>query len=487
MPLTTENSVLSASQSKTGPEEEHIPQPEPGQVLRVSRHHPASRTLEFIETIQLRPGEEYFIGRRAHEGGSSIVLLARSVSGRHARLKCDALGVQCTLFDNGSSNGTRLGVQRIKPHIPYRLRPGECFQVGPFELQYLINSKATVTECARNPHLPIIGRDLRQPFELHYGNGSVKVLITDHPVLVELYKQIAKAAQSDCSVLILGETGTGKEIVAKVLHAWSARHQGSLVSQEVSGLSGELLCSELFGHKKGAYTGAATDRIGCFRSANKGTLFLDEIGEIDANSQIKLLRVLENKTIKPLGMDTDIAIDTRIISATQPSLLERIRQGAFREDLYHRLCGYVINMPTLREFCQAIPLFVSYFLDQKSDSRTISFSPSAFEQMMKYSWPGNIRELKNFVDWCEIEVSCGEVDQDAFARWLAWIPSVTLECSSDTVRARIGEAKTQKILEEYGRCPTDRKQLAANLGYKPRQTQRLLRELGLTRPYRSKE
>lgn len=279
--------MQSVSDSKTGSQEEHIPQPEPGQVLRVSRHHPVSRTLEFIETIHLRPGEEYFIGRRTHESGSSIVLVARSVSGRHARLKCDALGVQCTLFDNGSSNGTRLGAQRIKSHIPYRLRPGECFQVGPFELQYLVNSKVTLTECARNSHLPIIGRDLRQPFELRYGNGSVNVLITDHPVLVELYKQIAKVAQSDCSVLILGETGTGKDVVAQVLHAWSARHQNSLVTGELSGLSGELLWSELFGHKKGAYTGAATDRAGCFRSANKGTLFLDEIGDIDASSQIK--------------------------------------------------------------------------------------------------------------------------------------------------------------------------------------------------------
>lgn len=186
-------------------------------------------------------------------------------------------------------------------------------------------------------------------------------------------------------------------------------------------------------------------------------------------------------------MDTEIAVDTRVISATQPSLLEKIRQGTFREDLYHRLSGYVIKMPTLRECCQAIPLLVSYFLDKKAHSRTISFSPLAFEHMMKYSWPGNIRELMKFVHWCEIEVRCGEVDQDLFVRWLACTPSVALECSPDTVRARIGEAKTQKILEEYGRCPTDRKQLAANLGYKPRQTQRLLRELGLTRPYRSKE
>lgn len=216
----------------------------------------------------------------------------------------------------------------------------------------------------------------------------------------KLSKHINLVAPTPMSVLIVGESGTGKEYVAKLIHDKSKRCDKPFVAVDCGAIPRELVASEFFGHVKGSFTGAIADKIGHFEAANGGTLFLDEVGNLSYNTQIQLLRVLQERMIRPVGSNKDIPVDVRIIAATNENLIDAQEKGDFREDLYHRLNEFQINVPPLRERKQDIMLFAHYFLEQANEYLEKSvegFDKSLEGVFLNYNWPGNLREMKNIV------------------------------------------------------------------------------------------
>lgn len=217
----------------------------------------------------------------------------------------------------------------------------------------------------------------------------------------DVIDQVREIARIPSTVLITGESGTGKELIARAIHELSDRNEAAFVGINCASIPTALLESELFGHEKGSFTGATGRKIGLFEEANHGTVFLDEIGDMDLAMQVKLLRVLQERTIRRVGGTKDIAIDVRIIAATNRNLFDKISAGSFREDLYYRINVFPIHIPPLRERREDISIIASYFLDTFSRSFGRDFkslSPEAAQLMAEYSWPGNIRELRNVIE-----------------------------------------------------------------------------------------
>jgi DNA-binding NtrC family response regulator len=226
-------------------------------------------------------------------------------------------------------------------------------------------------------------------------------LVGHSPAIIEVMKTLARVAPSQATVLVLGETGTGKELVARTIHRYSERSSRRFVAVNCSALAEGLLESELFGHVRGAFTGAAVARPGLFREADKGTLFLDEIGDISPGLQARLLRALQEHEIVPVGSETTVKIDVRVIAATHRNLPDLVRQGRFREDLYYRLDVVTLRLPPLRERRQDIPLLVDHFLRTLSSRHgrgPVAVDPEALRRLLGYDWPGNIRELQNVLE-----------------------------------------------------------------------------------------
>ena len=226
-------------------------------------------------------------------------------------------------------------------------------------------------------------------------------IVGNSPAMQEVYKTIGKVAKSDATVLVTGESGTGKELVAEALHYNSNRRAGPMVKVSCAALPETLLEAELFGHEKGSFTGAMTQRRGRFEMADKGTIFLDEIGEMSLQTQTKLLRVLQDRKIERLGSSLPIKVDLRIICATNKDLQKQVEQTKFRDDLFYRLNVINIHMPPLRERKEDIPALVEHFLAKHRYSATAqpaAISEEALRRLMEYDWPGNVRELENVVE-----------------------------------------------------------------------------------------
>ncbi|WP_136416512.1 sigma 54-interacting transcriptional regulator [Herbaspirillum sp. ST 5-3] len=222
----------------------------------------------------------------------------------------------------------------------------------------------------------------------------------DNPKLLESLEIAEKAAPTDLPVLIDGESGTGKELMAKVIHANGSRADKPYISVNCGAIPDNLLESELFGHKKGAFTGASNDRKGKFESAHKGTIFLDEIGELPLPGQVKLLRVLQSHEIQRVGSDELISVDARIVAATNKNLRKLIEEGTFREDLFYRLSVIHVTLPPLRERKDEIPLLFAYFGDEAAEALKrppIKMTPRLRDFLLNYGYPGNIRELRNLI------------------------------------------------------------------------------------------
>jgi transcriptional regulator with GAF, ATPase, and Fis domain len=222
----------------------------------------------------------------------------------------------------------------------------------------------------------------------------------DNPKLLDALEIAEKAAPTDLPVLIDGESGTGKELMAKVIHANGSRADKPYISVNCGAIPDSLLESELFGHVKGAFTGASSDRKGKFESAHKGTIFLDEIGELPLPGQVKLLRVLQSHEIQRVGSDQIISVDARIVAATNKNLRKLIEQGTFREDLFYRLSVIHVTLPSLRERKDEIPLLLSYYSDEAAEAlkrRPVKMTPRLRDFLLNYAYPGNIRELRNLM------------------------------------------------------------------------------------------
>jgi two-component system, NtrC family, response regulator AtoC len=234
--------------------------------------------------------------------------------------------------------------------------------------------------------------DKPDPNDLLIGNSSA---------MQEVYKTIGRVARSDATVLITGETGTGKELIATILHETSNYARGPLVKVNCAALPETLLESELFGHEKGAFTGAMNQRKGRFELANKGSIFLDEVGEMTLSTQKKLLRVLQEREFERVGGTTSVKVDTRVIAATNKILQQEVEENRFREDLYYRLNVIAIYLPPLRDRRDDIPLLVEHFLNKyraTPRSGPARMSQQAMDALMEYDWPGNVRELQNLIE-----------------------------------------------------------------------------------------
>jgi nitrogen regulation protein len=216
----------------------------------------------------------------------------------------------------------------------------------------------------------------------------------------QLYTYVKLVAPTSMSVLINGASGTGKEYVAKRIHQLSKRSEKPFVAIDCGAIPKELAASEFFGHKKGSFTGAIEDKVGAFIEADGGTIFLDEIGNLSYDVQVQLLRVLQERRVKPIGTTTEVKVDVRLIAATNEDLKAAIKSGVFREDLYHRINEFTIYMPHLCERGEDIPLFANFFLDQANrelEKPVPGFLPEAMERISQYTWPGNLREMRNTV------------------------------------------------------------------------------------------
>lgn len=230
---------------------------------------------------------------------------------------------------------------------------------------------------------------------------SFQGMIGRSRAMKEVFERIEKVAKTDSTILITGPSGTGKELVASAIHKLSVRSQKNRISVNCGAIPGELLESELFGHLKGSFTGAISNRKGRFELAQNGTIFLDEIGDMPQLLQVKLLRVLQERVIEPVGSSDSLPIDVRVIAATHRELDKAVLEGKFREDLFYRLNVIPIKMPALKERREDIPLLISHFLERfvsADGSNEISFAPLTMDLLMGYDWPGNVRELENVIE-----------------------------------------------------------------------------------------
>ncbi|PTY05944.1 transcriptional regulator [Opitutaceae bacterium EW11] len=243
--------------------------------------------------------------------------------------------------------------------------------------------------------------EVRQLHERLDEKFNFEGIVGNSPKLHEVIERVKLVAPSKATILIEGESGTGKELIAQAIHQASPRNRGPFIAVHCAALSESLLESEIFGHERGAFTGANERRIGRFEAADGGTLFLDEIGEISASTQVKLLRFLETKSIERVGGSKPIALDVRLVAATNRSLEGLVRVGKFREDLFFRLNVVRITMPPLRERVEDIPLLLNHYVQVFSEENKvapIAIEPGAIRYLERYPWPGNIRELRNFTE-----------------------------------------------------------------------------------------
>jgi len=262
--------------------------------------------------------------------------------------------------------------------------------IKPFALEEL---KLLVDKIVEKQKLVALNLQLQEDL----GKATLDEFVGKSEKVKHVFELVNKVAKTDANVLLLGESGTGKELVAQAIHQKSKRKAKPMITVNCAALTETLLESELFGHEKGAFTGAYTKKLGRFELADQGTIFLDEIGEISPTIQAKLLRVLEEKKFNRVGGVETIQVDTRVIAATNKNLEENTKQGKFREDLYFRLNVFPIQIPPLRERREDIPLLVDYFL-KKYNYQGHKLSKDVVEQFKSYDWPGNVRELKNILE-----------------------------------------------------------------------------------------
>ena len=309
---------------------------------------------------------------------ADMILHDRTVSGFHAEIGID--GERITIRDLGSHNGTFVdGVSILHAHLTI----GATIRIGATTLRFS-NEGA--------------------PIKVALGDDRFGAMVGSSPVMRAVFARLARAAASEATVLLTGETGTGKEIAAEALHAASKRAKGPFVIVDGAALPPDLLESELFGHERGAFTGAHVARAGAFETANGGTLFLDEIGELGADLQPKLLRALERREVKRLGSDRWQPINVRIVAATNRDLREEVNAGRFRSDLFYRLAVLEVRLPALRERREDLPMIVDALLERMGmascPEAQLLRTAEGRAELARHPWPGNVRELRNYVERC---------------------------------------------------------------------------------------
>ena len=380
------------------------------------------------------------------------------------------------------------GARRIHPHLVTVIitafgtidtaveamkRGAFNFVTKPFKMSEFV---ATVEKGLEVSRLREENVRLRREVEGRYSFGSI---IGRSKEMQDLFALIERVALSNDHVLITGESGTGKELVAKALHYNSLRRDKPFLAVNCSSLPHELLESELFGHVRGAFTGAASTKRGLFEAATGGTLFLDEIGEMDKALQSKILRVLENKGIRPVGATVEKIVDVRVVTATHRDLKEEVDRGAFREDLYYRLNVIRLKIPPLRQRPEDVPLLIEHFLDKvASETGTAkkTLKPEARESLLQHPWPGNVRELENAVKRACLMTAGIEVgvdDLDLSARNMS-VPGLDKLYANRISLPQLEREYVQYVLKQTG---SDKARAAEILGVSTRTLYRRERDL----------
>ena len=336
----------------------------------------------------------------------------------------------------------------------------------------------TVQNALQLERLKQENRQLRQQL------GGVGIVYTGEKMR-KLMAQVERVAASETRVCILGETGTGKELIARTIHEKSNRREGPYVTLNCAAVPAELIESELFGHEKGSFTGAASRHIGKFEQANEGTLFLDEIGDMPLAMQAKLLRVLEQGEVERIGGDKPVKVNVRVVVATHRKLEDQVKQGAFRQDLFHRIFVFPVTLPPLRERPEDIPALVQHFAAQivkQNGWKEISFDPEAIRALQTHAWPGNIRELRNVVERLLLFAEENRVTEStvraAMPMQVAGESGVAI-ATTGTLAYRVEQVERQMILDEIKRHNQNITNTAKALGLERSHLYKKCQQLGI--------
>ena len=439
-------------------------------MLRDSAGARLSVTISNGMTVEVRLGQKEVKIGRGHE--ADLQLPDPSVSRLHA--KVFRVGLQYFLADLRSRNGTHADGKRI---TQLALDDGKMFQVGPFRIHFHhpmqgcsageeptvppgtapVRRGSSEAEPVRVPKrkdaVPAVGA---APFGLIGGSAHVRKLVAT----------IRRVAASDVPVLIEGETGSGKELVARGIHTASARGERAFIVVNCGAISPELIESELFGHEKGAFTGATAQRKGAFELANSGTIFLDEIGELPVSLQPKLLRALEQKEIKRVGGNDLLPADARILAATNRDLRKEIARNAFREDLYFRIGAITVAIPPLRDRREDVAPIARHFLsgmEFRTAAPIPDLSPAALDALIRHDWPGNVRELRNAIQRAVVMAESGKLAGADFS-FLRQAAAPEAETNVASGLSRWERAERTNILGELARQMGNKTRTARELG-----------------------
>ena len=383
-------------------------------------------------------------------------------------------------------------IKKLSPGIPVILMTAyasvetarEALKSGAFD--YLTKPldidelKLIIHRALRHHQLEQENRYLKERLDDRFDFGNI---IGNSFAMKNLFETLAQVAPTDATVLITGESGTGKELIANAIHQNSPRLNKPMIKVNCAALPETLLESELFGHEKGAFTGAVSKSRGRFQLAHESTLFLDEISEMSPATQAKILRALQEKEIEPVGGETTIKIDTRVITATNKNLEDEIKEGRFREDLFYRLDVVRIEIPPLRNRHEDIPLLAEFFLKQyveKNRKLIKGFTPKATDVLMRHNWPGNVRELENLVERAVIMTRGDMITKDDF-------PSIMTKDNTPVGSENVGvpsgstlkEAEKEIILRTLEETGGNRTHTAKILGISRRTLQLKLKEYGI--------
>jgi len=354
------------------------------------------------------------------------------------------------------------------------------YLLKPLDLAQL---RAVTERAAESARLRRANVDLQRRLDERFGFEGV---VGDSPQMRDVIEKLKRIAPTNASVLIQGETGTGKELVAQAIHQNSPRKSKPFVALNCAALSENILESELFGHVKGAFTDASSDRVGKFEYAHGGTLFLDEVGDMPLATQIKLLRVLENGEITRVGSNDPIKVNVRILSATNRNLEDGIEAGTFRNDLYHRLKVVTVRLPSLRERSQDVPILIDHFIrlfSRKHGKQIKGVSPVARRKLLAFDWPGNVRQLRNVVESMVVVDYDGLLDVDDLPEELADPAEPVAAPASQSLTGLVGrsleEVERMFITETLRVTGGNREEAARILGIGERTLYRKIKEYGL--------
>jgi two-component system response regulator HydG len=354
----------------------------------------------------------------------------------------------CALFQDGNMRRRRCIFRHKDGRAIHALKNASVFHDDHGNVIGAVETVTDITDLIeKDNRIAEYQRELRSA-------DKFQGIIGTSPHMQKVFDLVTNASRSDAPVIIYGESGTGKELVARAIHRLSERYRGPYVKVNCAALTESLLESELFGHVKGAYTGAVKDRSGRFETAHGGNIFLDEIGDLPLSTQVKLLRVLEEKIIERVGANASIPVNVRIISATNRNLMKLIEAGLFREDLYFRINVIPVHLPPLRERIEDIPLLADAFFNKirlKVDKEFTGISRETMEALINYTWPGNVRELKSAFEYACVTCQGGTIQPehlptDILAEKKTPGPAKRLSINREQIKKR----ELIKILEETG-------------------------------------